>query len=531
MGMSKEELMDYLDIDHITAKLLKQRGIDTEDRLDEMLNRDLNDLSDPNTIPGVYDLIELIKEHEDGTITIFGDFDVDGTTSSVILYKGLKKYKPDMDLHILPGDRYRDGYSLSRESIDLMDEIGTDLIITVDCGISSHKEIGYAQLLGMDVGIIDHHESDEPPNVPYVDLKVTQGNYSEQEYSAAGITWRFCQALLGDMFTEVLDFVTLSTIADIVPLTGENRIIVREGLNGIRKGNCHDSIKALMDRYNIKPEDLVVNDIAFFIGPAINAAGRIGSPKIVIDLFTCKDTNKCYRLANRLYQKNEQRKETTKDILKNIQSRVTDSKVIVEKGEMKRGYVGLVAGKIQDQYQKPTIIVDPESGKGSARSMEPFHIYENLKKCVNEGIVKNAGGHKMAAGMAIDPENVPLLRDRLSELAEGIEYKVEKEDFVVDIDDINQNVVDNLNKFAPYGHKFHYPRFKATVRPVDSRLLYSGDHITFYANGIRCIAFYQADKYDLFTEDTIDIIFEPTYDTYNEAGGIQLIVREIEKTS
>jgi len=554
--LSQEELKEKLKIDDIAADFFKARGIDTPKLLNEYLNSSLEDLDDPNTIPGVYDVINLIEEHmENGsTVTIYGDFDVDGTSALTVMYKALSRIYDTGKINMLPSNRYRDNYGLSFESVDIMKEAGTDLVITLDCGISNHDEIEYAQMNDMDVAIIDHHEEEDPPKVPVVDPKVEQGNYMERELCAAGVAWRVSQALLGDMFEDVLDIVAMATIADVVPLVGENRIIAKEGLKKIRNyDNVNLGIKMLMDQFDVKHNEIEASDIAYFIGPAINAAGRLGSPQPVVKLLNTDNMETAKELAFQLKNTNDRRKDKTKKILKKIRGRINqyeqEYKVIVERAKILKGVVGLVAGDIKEKYGKPVIIIDSKSGKGSARSVAPFDMYKNLKTCLDEGILERAGGHAMAAGLKVKEGNFWKFRRRINELAEGVEFKEQKPDMVVDPSKIRTRTVEGLYKLAPFGKDNPAPFFKAEdIRAQNVGRTYTGEHLKFEIerdmtsakdfnpfsnsignNAIRCIAFGQGHRSKDVLNNNIDIEFEPCFDTYNEDNEIQFIVRDIEK--
>lgn len=533
--LSIEKIQDKLNVDKITAEFFKARAIDTERRIDNFLGCDFNDLADPYTVPGMYDVIEEIEAHikEDNIITVYGDFDVDGTTAATVIFKALKKVYDEDKINVLPANRYRDGYGLSYETVDIMADADSDLIITVDCGVSDLDEIDYAHLNGIDVVVIDHHESETPPDVPLVDLKVSQGNYLDKELCAAGMAWKVGQALLGESFKEVLDIVALATIADVVPLLGENRIIAKEGIKRIREGkDTNLGIEALMAQFDIHRDEIEASDFAFFIGPAINAAGRLGSAKPVLHILNTSNKDDANRLAFKLKNINEKRKTKTKNILKSIKGKVSqyqdDCNIIVERDEILRGVVGLVAGNLKEKYNKPTIVIDSETGKGSCRSIPPLNIYENLKTCYEEGLLEKCGGHEMAAGLSIDMDNFFKFRERMNELTEGIEYEQDEPDMIVDPQDITLNTVDNLNILAPFGKDHPSPVFKAEdIRPTNISRTYSGDHLTFDVGGVRCIAFSQAYNMNKLLEGSVDIIFEPGYDNYNEDNDIQFIVRDI----
>lgn len=530
--LNVKQIQKKLNIDEITAKVFKKRGIDTEEKIDKFINSSLENLHDPALIPGMDDVVKKIKEHiPNNHITVYGDFDVDGTTSSVIMYTAIKKYCKSANVDILPGNRYRDGYGLSYESIDMMAENGTDLIITTDNGISCKDEIDYANLCGMEVVVIDHHESEDPPDCPFVDLKANQGDYPFRDLCAGGMAWKVGQYLLQDEFVDVIDLVAIATVADVVPLIGENRIIAKEGIINMRIGQCNNGIKALMRLFNIEEERLISSDIGYSIGPAMNAAGRLESPEPVVELLLSDNMEQLYSLAYELYNTNENRKDRTRELLKTLRKQVDDKvNVIVEKAEILRGLVGLVAGEIKRAFKKPVIVVDSASNKGSARSIKPFHMYDNLKICCEEGLLAKAGGHEMAAGMTVTEDKFDKFKARINELAEGVEYIHEGFDIEVDLSELTKEVVLNLRLLEPCGEQNPTPMFKATNLKAESiDLTRTGEHVRFMVDDIEAIAFKMADKLELLVEGRVDIIFQPAINYWNGSETLQLIVRDIQK--
>jgi len=354
--MNYQEIAQTFDIDESISKILVQREIDTEEKLIDFLNPSLDKLQSYHDIPNIDNVLGILKEHiENGSIVIFCDFDCDGLTSAAILYKAVKKYNNKANIKILNGDRYRDDYGLSEKAVGIIkNDLKPSLVITLDCGISNQTEIKELKDNDIEVIVLDHHENDDPESLKilgnnYIDLKVKNGSYKFKEFSGGGITWRVAQALLEETFTEVLDLVTLSTVADVVPLVGENRYIVAAGLEKFRSGDINPGLEQLIFLLCPSNESITASDLGYQIGPAINATGRLGSPEPVLDLLLYEERRPAQdlnQLAHQLISNNEKRKELTDRIMGIVDKKIKpELNVILVKGKILRGLVGLIAGK------------------------------------------------------------------------------------------------------------------------------------------------------------------------------------------
>ena len=536
--MNYQEIAKSYNLDENISKILVQRGINTEEKLIDFLNPSLDKIQSNRDIPNIDNVIRLMKKHiSNGTIVIFCDFDCDGLTSATILYKAIKKYDSKANIKILNGDRYRDEYGLSEKSVEIIkDELKPSLVVTLDCGISNQKEIEELKDNDIEVIVIDHHKNDNPESLKifgnnFIDLKVKNGNYNFKEFSGGGITWRVAQALLGESFTEVLDLVTLSTVADVVPLVGENRYIVAAGLEKFRSGAINPGLEKLISFLCSSNESITASDLGYQIGPAINATGRLGSPEPVLDLLLyderrpAQDLN---QLAHQLISNNEKRKELTDRIMEIVDKKIKpELNVILVKGKISRGLVGLIAGKLSSKYNKPAIVIDSQTLKGSARSIEPFDIYKNLKRCQQEDLLVKTGGHKLAAGLKLKTGRFRDLFKRINQLAEGVEYQQETYDLKLDIDNISSDFLDNLYRLAPFGYKNRHPIFLSEDVRIDNPDLINDSHLKFYSNDIESIAFYMADKFERILPGSADLLYQPEWTTFRGRTYMNLIVRNI----
>lgn len=522
---------------HVT-KLFHQRNLTSKEQIEDFLSPSLSNMNDLTKIPNISTVVNTIKDHIFlGKIIIFCDFDCDGLTSAAIMFKAIKNYEPNANVLIINSNRYRDEYSLSNEAIHLIKKQNPTLVITLDCGISSRKEILKLKEKGIEVVVIDHHESGEKIDFlenKFIDLKVNAGNYGFQEFSAGGITWRVCQALLNSSFKEVLDLVTVSTVADVVPLIGENRYIAHAGINAIKQKNVNPGIKALASVLDLSLNTINTSDIGFLLGPCINAIGRLGSPRGVLDLFLYEHRQSQLSIDNiafKLKEINERRKRLANKIFDNMVATIdNDVNVVVVRSRIKRGIVGPIASKINKRFLKPTVVVDTESGKGSARSIEPFNIFKNLKICKQEGLLDTCGGHKMAAGLKVKEGKFHEFSQRLNELAEDVEYKVNKYDLEIPLQEVDHSFLNDMYKLKPFGHKNRHPIIKSHNIEINRPYVIKDRHVKFKANDKEAIAFYVSHQMQHFKAgNKLTLLYQPKLSTFRKKGKIELIIQDIIK--
>ena len=525
-----EDIQEKLNINKIVAELMVDRGLDNEKDLDLFLNGSLKDLHEPEKIPNIKEFADKVKEYAFfSKIAIYSDYDADGVSSAYILRTALKKLSNNAKVDVFFANRFKDGYGLSKRSIDIMNHQGAKLIITLDCGISNQAEIDYARSLGMEVVVIDHHESDDGVDAPFIDLKANSGDYPFTELCGAGAAWKFSQYLLDDLFLDVIDIVAVATVADVVPLVNENRIIVREGLKRMRKGIMNSGLKNILEVNEVDETKLSATDIGFKIGPLINATGRLKTARPAYDILYTDNEYQRSELADELYRKNVQRKDITKKILDEMKNDIDDSdKVIVCNGNIPQGIVGLISGRISSSFEKPSIVVDRKSGKGSGRSIEPFNLYENLKVCLEEDLLNSAGGHSMAAGLNVSMNKFDDFSLRLNELAESVELMPVTYDKEVDIGEISEELLYDLEILEPCGEGNRKPVFYSKNVDITSVWVLPGnEHVKFKAGGVEAIAFRQADMERTLREGKVNLTYTVGWNEYRGRKSLQIIVEKI----
>lgn len=496
----QKQLSSALNISLLTAQLLINRGIKNPPEADFFLNGDLNQLPNPYLMKGLPQAVKRIKKalQKKENIMIYGDYDVDGLCSVAILVLVLKKLGGDPTYYI--PQRLEEGYGLNKKAIKQAQEKGVSLIITVDCGITSSEEVKYAQKLNLDIIITDHHElkiayplarqgeSTRPPAisragagyslfpiyelpeaVAILDPKQPDCPYPEKNLAGVGVAFKLAQALLPDSI-EHLDLVALGTVADSVPLIGENRIIVKEGLKKLTHSN-KPGVKALIKITGIEGRELTPEDIGFKLAPRINALGRLGDAKKALKLLLTTSLEEGQDLASTLNIKNKERQGIESRILKEAREKIKkeinldDTYVIVLAAHnWHLGVVGIVASRIVREYFHPAILVvlDKGVGKGSARSIEGFHILKAFKRC--ENLLIKYGGHSQAAGLHIQEETIHKFKEEINRIAqeelvnENLMPKL-KIDGEIILKEITLNLIKEIDCLSPYGKGNRRPLF------------------------------------------------------------------------
>ncbi|WP_336885160.1 single-stranded-DNA-specific exonuclease RecJ [Caldalkalibacillus salinus] len=457
---------DTLGVSSLVAKMIIARGWD-EKTAREMLELEQQSFHDPFLLDDMRAatdrIIQAIQNHE--FIRIYGDYDCDGVSSTSLLYHVLNRLDAQFDYYI--PNRFTEGYGLNKKALDLAKEEGVQLIITVDTGISSKEVVAYGvETLGLDFVITDHHEP--PPELPQctavINPKKPGCQYPYPYLAGAGVTLKLAHALLGDMPRDLLDIATVGTVADLVPLTGENRLIVHHGLKMLNRTQ-HVGLQALIKVAGIDDEPLNEEHVGFTLGPRINASGRIATADQAVDLLISSTPEEAELLAAEIDQLNAQRQklveQMTKEAIAWVEDRYTTSKpkvLVVAEEDWNVGVIGIVASKLVERYYVPTIVlsIDREKGlaKGSARSIHGFDMYQALRQCVD--ILPHFGGHPMAAGMTLEAEHVDDLRTRLDQLAE--QWLTEEDyipitsiDLSCTVEEITLEAIEELNQLAPFG--------------------------------------------------------------------------------
>ncbi|HSQ33430.1 MAG TPA: single-stranded-DNA-specific exonuclease RecJ, partial [Peptostreptococcaceae bacterium] len=547
----KDGLCDKLDISPEISQILKNRGINDEKDADIFMNPSLEHLYDPFLMKDMEKSVDRIKKaiENNERIWIYGDYDVDGVSSTSILYIYFKSINYNVNYYI--PNRLEEGYGLNKEAIEKIIKSGCDLIITVDCGITSVEEVEFAKNSGVDVIVTDHHECQEkiPDAYAIINPKQEECNYPFEPLCGCGVAFKLIQALTPKDEFEIsmynyLEIVTFATICDIVPLVGENRIIVKNGLKLMKNGK-NLGIKSLIKICGIDTEKISSSHIGFSLGPRINASGRLGYSYLGVQLFISKHEEEAMELAMLLEEKNNERQmieskmyKEAEEIIANDPRYIDEKVLVVAKENWQHGVIGIVASKLTEKYYKPTILLTIEEGegRGSARSIKGFSIFEALLDCSD--LLNRFGGHEQAAGLSLDEEKIKILRQKINEKAE---YKLNDEDMVENINielELNEDVVsfeliDELHKLEPFGMNNPSPRFiMRDLEMIDIRCIgKERQHLKFKVKKkyeYDCIGFnmaYLATKFKC--GDKVDLLFQVDENTYMGNKKIQFLLKDV----
>lgn len=545
---------DLPNINPTICTLLASREIKDYEEARQFFRPDLSHLHDPFLMLGMKEAVtritEAIEWHE--RIMIYGDYDVDGTTSVAVVYSFLKEQYPKGDISYYIPHRYREGYGVSKEGIDFAHANGYTLMITLDCGIKSAVLVDYAQKLGIDVIICDHHLPDDSlPNAHAIlNPKQPKCNYPYKELSGCGIGFKLIQALAmrlklpAESYTQYLDLVATSIAADIVPIDGENRTLAFYGIKKVNEDPSL-SIKTLKELGGISRE-LHITDLVFVIGPRVNAAGRMDDAKKAVELFIEKDPERSQVLAESLGSDNYDRKEIDKTItaealllIQEDDLMIARKSTVLYQSHWHKGVVGIVASRLIDHYYRPTIVLTEANGKatGSARSVSGFNIYEAIHEC--RDLLESYGGHFYAAGMTMKTEQVDSFVQRFEEVvAKSIAPELLIPEIVIDaelqLSEIKPTLFKILNQFEPFGPTNLRPVFLSrNVRDYQgySRVVKDA-HLRFvvYQRGgdvVEGIGFNLAHHYDLLTSGFVDIVYTIDENEFNGTTKLQIKVLDI----
>lgn len=453
-----KSLADSLNISEVLARLLILRNIKNFSQARFFFRPALESLYDPFLMDGMEKattrVIKALTENQ--RITVYGDYDVDGTCSTALMYMFLKELGANVEFYI--PRRLTEGYGISRSGIEFAKQRDTSLLISVDCGITAVEETAYAAELGIDLIICDHHQpKDELPQAYAVLDPIKPGcNYPFKFLSGAGVAFKLAQGVaerIGkrDLPMQYLDLVALAGAADIVPLIDENRVLVKEGLNLINS-NPRPGIKALIETSNMEPGGLTSGQVVFTIAPRINAVGRLGDAQRAVELLITRDPNEAMQLAGVLETENYQRRKIDEDTfskaLNIVETSVDlneDIPIILHQEEWHPGVIGIVASRLVEKFYRPTIMLTTIDGvaKGSARSISNFNIYEALKKC--EDLLIHFGGHQAAAGLAVEVEKISEFRIKFNQI---VKESMNEDDLLPEI------IIDSKLKFSEITPKF-----------------------------------------------------------------------------
>ena len=540
----ESKLSKELGVSRILSRLLINRGITTKNKAEKFLHPSLDNLIDPFLLPGIKKAVERIRKAKEKKekILIYGDYDVDGITAVCLCLIVLKELGLNVDFHI--PERLTEGYGLSKEAIRLAQAENVNLIITVDCGITNSEEVLFARGLGIDIIITDHHlpeDGKKPESLVTIDPMVGECPEELKHLAGVGVAYKLMQALTNDNLNQHLDLVALGTIADLVPLTGENRIFAKEGLKIIKEAK-KEGIKELLNVSKLTDKEINSYHIGFLLGPRINAAGRVASAKKAVELLLTKSSEKANTIAQELDQQNQERRKIQKKIFEEacalIKKEKMDSNysiVLVREG-WHPGVAGIVASKVVEKFYRPTIILCLEKGiaKGSGRSIENFHLFHAVKKC--KDLLLSCGGHKLAIGLTLKAENVPQFKKRLEEeakksLSEDDFRKKINIDSLLSFSEISHSFLDDLKKLAPFGRGNSRPVFASQNLKVGKFLRKNSQHLFCWlaekGNYLEAAGFGMAKTINLSQDDVVDIAYYPQINDWQGMNRIQLNLKDI----
>lgn len=465
---SQEELQlaAELKVSPIVAKLLINRGLGDPHKARQFLAADMESLLSPWDLKGMREAVACVTKtmEEGGSIVVYGDYDVDGITATSIVYRFLKRCGASVSYYI--PERQSEGYGLNLEALEGLIAKGTDLVITVDCGISSY-DIVEAVRDRLALVITDHHEAPSliPRAVAVVDHKQPNCPYPDKNLAGVGVAYKLCQAIwqerTGELYQADLDIVALGTVADVVPLVGENRILVKAGLSKMQV-QPNRGIEALIDVAGLKDRKITAGHIGFTLAPRLNAAGRVAHATRAVELLTTPSQEEAYEIAEELQETNLERQALERDIHEMARQDVlkqgsdADYVVVVGGQDWHPGVIGIVASRLVEEFYKPTLVISIKDGigKGSCRSIDNCNMYEALQSA--EDLLIQFGGHQAAAGFSIKEDKIPALRDRLTQyckehLSETDYLPIVDIDSQVAIDDIDVPLIEEIETLEPYG--------------------------------------------------------------------------------
>ena len=556
--LKRDELVEELSLSPSLCLLLVQRGVSSVEEAQRFLRPNLNNLCDPFLMPDMAKAIARLNRAlgNKERILIYGDYDVDGTTAVALVYKFLEQnsWSPSLDYYI--PDRYDEGYGISYKGIDYASETGVSLIISLDCGIKAVEKVEYAKSKGIDFIICDHHMPDKvlPDAVAVLDAKREDSIYPYEHLSGCGVGFKFMQAFTisnGIPFSRLrhlLDLVAVSIASDIVPVTGENRILAYAGLNQLNYSPSN-GIKGIINICGLSGKEITMSDIVFKIGPRINASGRMMNGKEAVELLLSKNMDFAKEKSENIDQYNDDRRELDKKITEEANAVLESNKevdkrkiIIVFNEEWHKGVIGIVASRLTEKYYKPAIVLTLSNGMitGSARSVTGFDIYKAIESC--KDILENFGGHTYAAGLTVKQENLAKFEQRIEAFAE--ENMITEQmtptldiDMELSLDQINQKLFNELKMLNPYGPDNQKPVFFSygVWDAGSSKLVGKNmEHIKLdildqtVGSPMSAIAFnMQRFGEHVLSGKPFDVCYTIEENTYNGSTSIQLLIKDI----
>lgn len=532
------------------AQLLLNRGISDAVSAQAFLNKDINDQLDPFCMEGMREAVERLKkaisEHE--RVFIATDFDVDGVTSCAILESYLKTRGLDIE-HYMP-HRVKDGYGLNANAVEAAKSFKAALFFSLDCGITAFDEARALKEAHIDCIIIDHHEPPAhglPEAFAILDPKKKTCPYPFKDLVSAGLVFKLVAACEDKPLNEYLDLVALGTVADVAPLIGENRVFVEHGLELLNKTR-RPGLRSLINAAGIKKK-LSTRSIGFMLAPRLNASGRLDSASVSLDLLLARELREADILARSLNEQNRMRQKIEEGVLNEALGLIEkdidfkkDFAIVLAGEDWHPGVLGIVASKISDKFLRPTIILSfsGDTAKGSARSVENFHIYDALSSCCD--FLKEYGGHQYAAGLSLERQHLEAFRGRMNEIART---SFENNPFVpvLDIDAqiplafIDEALLSSIDQLSPFGESNGRPVFVSRDLVVKSKPYIVGrNSLKFWVSDgevtFEAIGFGMGDYFSLVNDaERIDLAYCLAWDDWNPHNAIQIEIKDIKSAA
>lgn len=569
------ELCDKLQLERPLVTLLAQRGITTVEQAEDFFDPNINRLHDPFLMKDMDKAVQRLSDAiiHDEKIMVYGDYDVDGTSAVALLYSFLCEIRGsdahDYIKYYIP-DRYTEGYGITETGINFCKTHGINLLISLDCGIKANDMVNLANQYGIDVIITDHHLEGEslPKAYAILDPKRKDCKYPYKELSGCGVGFKliqgYCQynVLTDELWLKRMDLVAVSIACDIVAITGENRILAYYGLEMLNK-IPRMGIKTILNQAGIKmreyppfSEDTIftrvisISDLVFYVGPRINAAGRIKSAKESVRLFLVEDEGKSVEISTRINKQNNERKQKDKnateeamDMIRNSHEYENRKSIVIYNPRWEKGIIGIVASRLVEEFYKPTIVLmSSEDGliTGSARSVKEFNIYDGIDSCAD--LLEHFGGHKYAAGLTMKQENLEEFSQRFEEyVKENLDESSYEPEIAVDmqlnLSEITPQFLKNLKKFAPFGPGNMEPIFETDgVMDDGNAQIVRDKHLKLKiynpedrSNPFDCIAFNQKDKMSIVSQNKpFNILYHVEENRWNNVTSTQLNIKDVE---
>ena len=552
------QLSSELGVDPVLSELLVQRGVTTFQQARSFFRPDLGNLYAPFLMKDMDKAVERLRKAVTSgeKILVYGDYDVDGTTAVSLVYSFLSSLTPDVDFYI--PERYDEGYGVSYKGIDWAAENGFTLIITLDCGIKANEKVDYAQAKGIDMIICDHHlpENELPKAMAVLDPKREDCTYPFDDLSGCGVGFKLVQAysqrygIPFETLIPLLDLLVVSIASDLVSVTDENRILAHFGLKQLN-GSPREGLLAMIQLSGLEPTHITIDDIVFKIGPRINAAGRMESGRIAVELLTASDAETAFRIGTEINEHNNERKNIDRritqealDMVRNGSCLSSGNATIVYNPQWHKGVVGIVASRLVEAFYKPTIVFTQSQGglvTGSARSVHGFDLYDAIESCSD--LLENFGGHLYAAGLTLKEDNLLKFCERIENFISGrivpqMQTPVVEIDAKLNFAQITPKFLRILKQFQPFGPGNTAPVF-LTENVYDNgngrKVGAEGGHLKLELiqeshpyHHISAIAFNMAGFFDhIKAGNPIDICYSIVENYYRGTANTQLRIKDM----